>query len=125
MSIPGRDQPAVHRGLAVWIALAAVFVAIAAASADTYAPFCEAPIQQCASEDQRSGDGQQPIQLYSSARCNAMAEAAIAKLSSIVVGIESDPHNVASGALILKEVAVYCPSRDQTNHPAHAWSHSH
>ena len=51
MSIPGRDQPAVHRGLAVWIALAAVFVAIAAVSADTYAPPCKALIRHCKGVD--------------------------------------------------------------------------
>lgn len=110
MSIPGRDQSAALRGLAIYIALVAILVATATVSADTYAPFCEAPIQQCANEDRGPHDSGGSIQLYPHWRCAELSWEITVGLTGVVLEQTSDPHAISRVAAMLHEVAHHCPA---------------
>ena len=97
------------RGLVIVLVLAAVFVAAAAVSADTYAPFCEAPIQQCASRDGGPHGNGGYVQLYPHWRCAALFSDITIGLTLVVLEQTGDPHIVSRIAATLHEVAHYCP----------------
>ncbi len=109
MNIPGRDRPAGLRVLAISLSLMAVFIAAAAVSADSYAPFCEAPIQQCASEDRGPHGSGDSIQLHPQSRCVELRRDVTAGLTSVVYGDTSDPHVVFRVAELMHNIAHFCP----------------
>ena len=108
MSIPGRDQLAARCGFTICIALAAVIVAIATVSADTYAPFCEAPIQQCASEDRGPHGTGGAIQLYPRILCDSLIQEATAVLTAVLHEGAGDPYSVNRIAKLLHTIAHHC-----------------
>lgn len=88
---------------------AAVVGSLATAQADTYAPYCEAPIPQCASDDQTPHGGQRSFQLYPDSRCHALATLVTHGLTLVVRQVASDPHYVVAIASLLHELAHACP----------------
>jgi len=110
MNVPGRDQPQAVRRFAICFALTAALVAVATVSADTYPPFCEAPILQCANEDPGPHNDGGVVQLYPDWRCVALARQITDGLISVVLHQTSDPHVISMVAAMLHEVAHHCPA---------------
>lgn len=88
---------------------AAALGSIATAQADTYAPYCEAPIAQCASDDQTPHGGHWSFQLYPNSRCHTLISLVTHGLTLVVRQVAADPHYVAAIALLLHELAHACP----------------
>ena len=109
MSHVGRTR-LVGLGVAgIVVVLAAIWVPQSVVRADSYPPFCEAPILQCASADRLPHGGETSFQLYPSQRCIALINEVTTGLTLVVRQVASDPAYVTKVALKLHDIAHFCP----------------
>ena len=79
------------------------------AGADTYSPFCEAPIAQCVSHDMSPNHPSPGRQLYSHSRCHGLLGELTRRFTLVSRHVTTDPESVDNLARLIHEYAYFCP----------------